>query len=464
MKPNPSRSIVFYVIALLVITVTLSLGVYGFINYSEIKKSHIENLKKTLSLEVNQLSIALALPGWNLDSGGVERIIESFLLDQNISAVIVDIGDEEKIIIVRDSNWASVKSKDIPVLISGFEESRKIIFNNEEIGNVRLQVTMKFIDEKLMGTIIQIVLFTLLLDLILILLLYYLLNRNVLKPISEIEQYALTLSSDEKKIAPKLKISRYSLTELQSLATSIENMVRQLVKAKLDAERAANIKSQFLDIATHELKTPVAALSLLTDMTSLRLSNGIRPEVSDIDRIKKQTTRLKTLVEDLLNVSSMERGFLVTRTAPTDIGLLVEENVKYFRAQVPSRFFVFEEPYSPIVLTIDPERITQVLTNLLNNAINYTPNDTEIEISIVTMPTKVRVSIIDHGPGIPKELQEKLFTRFFRATSNETAVHPGLGLGLYISRRILETHGGTLDVISEEGKGSTFYFELPRNG
>lgn len=460
MKLPIVRSIVFYVSTLLVVTVTLALGVFGFLNYSEIKNSRLSNLKTNLSIQTSQLSIALALPGWNLDNFGVDRIIDSFLLDNNISAVVVDVGDEEKSIRIRDSNWQIVTSKTVPPLTEEFKEEKKIIFKNEVIGSVQVYVTPKFIQQELTGIVIRIVFFTFVLDLVLVLLLYFLLSRNVLKPLTEIERYAVAVSSAGE--VPKLQMGGYFLTEFRSLTVSIEDMVTQLIKAKSDAEMTGNIKSQFLDIAAHELKTPVTALTLLIDMANIYVSKGMPLGKSDLERITKQTNRLKTLLEDLLDVSRMERGFLSIKPVQTDILALVSESVEDYRSQVPSRIFTFTKPDSKIILDCDPERINQVLGNLLNNAIHYSPEGSPIEVSISTSPEAVRVSVKDYGPGISKNLQTKLFTRFFRVTSNESAIYPGLGLGLYISRTIIEMHGGIIGLNSEEGHGSTFYFDLPR--
>lgn len=454
------RSIVFYVSILLVVTVTLALGGFGYANYAEIKNSRIGNLKKNLSIQTSQLSIALALPGWNLDNFGVDRIIESFFLDKNISAIVVDVGDEKKSIRVRDSNWQMVTSETLPSLGEDFKEEKKIIFKNEIIGSVQVYVTPKFIQQDLVEIIVRIAFFTIVLDLLLVLLLYFLLRRNVLKPITEIERYAVVVSSAG--AVPHLQLGGYSLTEFRSLSVSIENMVTQLVKAKSEAEMIGNIKSQFLDIAAHELKTPVTALALLVDMANVYLNKGVALGKPELERIKKQTNRLKTLLEDLLDVSRMERGFLVLKPARTDIVRLVSECVEDYRTQAPSRVFTLIKPEAEIFLDIDSEKINQVLTNILNNAINYTPEGSPIEVSIAATSKTVRVSIKDNGPGISKDIQTKLFTRFFRVVSNESAIHPGLGLGLYISRTIIEKHGGVIGVNSEEGRGSTFYFELPR--
>ena len=186
MKFPFARSIVFYVSTVLVVTISIALGIYGYLNYSEIKSNRIDYLKQNLQIQTGQLSIALALPGWNLDSVGVNRIIESVMLDRNISAVVVDIGDDEKFIRVRDSEWKIIKNITPPTLPQDFKDEKQISFNNEIIGSVQLFFTPKFIQQELNTAVARIAFLTLALDLIIILVIYFLLSRNVLTPLYEI--------------------------------------------------------------------------------------------------------------------------------------------------------------------------------------------------------------------------------------------------------------------------------------
>jgi signal transduction histidine kinase len=126
------------------------------------------------------------------------------------------------------------------------------------------------------------------------------------------------------------------------------------------------------------------------------------------------------------------------------------------------RHFSLIHPDQPVEVKVDPLRIEQVIGNLLDNAQKYSPERQPIDIKIDLLPNKIRISVTDHGIGISKEQQHSLFSRFFRISSNETIRHPGLGLGLFICRSIVELHKGTIGVESEINQGSTFYFDLPR--
>jgi signal transduction histidine kinase len=235
--------------------------------------------------------------------------------------------------------------------------------------------------------------------------------------------------------------------------------------AKEKAESASRIKSEFLDIAAHELRTPLTALTLMIGTMQQFRKHGIPIDPATLDKSAQQVDRLARLVSDLLNVSVLERGALVLRREKIDLTELISESLDNYRRLAPGRSFVFEKPEKPLMLDADPVRLLQVLGNFLDNALKYTPETTPIMITATTTSNnKVRVSVTDKGKGIDKESLPQLFTRFYRTGSDETLKQPGLGLGLYICRRIIELHGGHIGVSSEVGQGSTFYFEIPTSG
>jgi signal transduction histidine kinase len=147
-----------------------------------------------------------------------------------------------------------------------------------------------------------------------------------------------------------------------------------------------------------------------------------------------------------------------------DLRILVEEVLATFGQQAPDRRITSSLPAEPAIVEADSLRIEQVLTNLLDNANKYSPPGGPIEVALVASESTVRVSVTDHGEGIAPEHQQHLFSRFFRALTGASLRQTGLGLGLYICKEIVERHGGAIGVDSEIGRGSTFYFVLPRGG
>jgi PAS domain S-box-containing protein len=244
--------------------------------------------------------------------------------------------------------------------------------------------------------------------------------------------------------------------------SGLKQKEEELLNARAAAESAARLRARFLDIAAHELRTPLSAFSLLLELTQIQLEQHGRPvEMSTVQRLRRQADRLSRLVADLLDVSRLERGALSLRCEPTDVVHLTAECLEDFRLRAPRRPLSFFKPEGPVESSLDPARIHQVLSNLLDNAIKYTPDATPIEVTVEQAGHRLRVSVRDFGEGICEELQRELFSPFARGASPQEGRFGGMGLGLYICRSIVELHGGTIGVSSKEGAGSTFSFELP---
>ncbi|MGK5086202.1 ATP-binding protein [Bdellovibrionota bacterium FG-2] len=236
-----------------------------------------------------------------------------------------------------------------------------------------------------------------------------------------------------------------------------------LLAAKNAAELAAKSKAQFLDIAAHELRNPVTAFSLLLQMVQKQMEKGQPPSVETLVRLREPADRLTRLVVDLLDVSRLERGLVALLRTRCDLASLISKCVEEFRLLAPKRQLAFNKPVQPIVVDIDPVRIYQVLTNLIDNSIKYTPAEGAIEVTLESLPSVIRVAVVDQGGGIPEEQLRKLFIAFSRGSGEAIVRANGLGLGLSVCRGIIELHGGTIGVLSTLGQGSMFYFDLPKD-
>jgi PAS domain S-box-containing protein len=230
--------------------------------------------------------------------------------------------------------------------------------------------------------------------------------------------------------------------------------------AQKSAEEMAKRKIAFLDIAAHELRTPITSLLLLLQLAEKQVGRGKEISPDLLARLRGPANRLSRLVIDLLDMSRIERGLMVLLSAPTDIVNLVEKCLDDFRILAPTRNFVFVKPENSLTLEVDALRIHQVLSNLIDNAVKYTTNS--VEVKLEDIDEFVIISVIDHGPGIPKEQLKSLFTAFTRGNSNATIRASGLGLGLSVCKGIIDLHGGSIDVDCKEGKGCVFSFRLPK--
>jgi signal transduction histidine kinase/CheY-like chemotaxis protein len=220
-------------------------------------------------------------------------------------------------------------------------------------------------------------------------------------------------------------------------------------------------RSDFLTVAAHELRTPLTPLSMYLQNIQRRLQrgDGVDPEL--ITKARRQVERMSRLVEDLLDISRLESQRLQLARDPVDLCELAQQVVADFR--VPAQHHQLGAHCgSPKVMVLgDRERLEQVLINLVQNAVKYSPMGGQIVVRVDVHGAEARVSISDPGIGIPGEEQGRLFQRFFRAANATTRNYSGLGIGLFISNEIVQRHGGRFEVQSQVGAGSTFTFYLP---
>jgi signal transduction histidine kinase len=227
------------------------------------------------------------------------------------------------------------------------------------------------------------------------------------------------------------------------------------------------LKSEFVSTVSHELRTPMTSIKGYLDLMLLGMAGEMTPaQLRYMDIIKNNAERLQTLVDDLLNISRLETGKLLLDLQPIDIAGLIKKVVgghlngrmQHEKKQIAVKTTI---PDNLPLIQADEARLIQVVTNLLDNALNYTTNGDEIEISAKCDGDSVTVQVSDNGIGIAEEDQEKIFDRFYRADDHTVQKISGTGLGLSIVRSIVEMHGGQLKVASQLGHGSTFSFSLP---
>ncbi|MDI1446283.1 ATP-binding protein [Polyangium sp. 6x1] len=238
------------------------------------------------------------------------------------------------------------------------------------------------------------------------------------------------------------------------------------VRGKLyqEAQEAIRVRDDFLSIASHELKTPLATLTLRLEQISRRLRDGQPVDKEPIVRALAQVERLTALTNDLLDVSRIAAGRLTIRAEQVSLGELAREAVANASMGLQKHAIVMVEPFDDLVVVGDRSRLAQVLANLLDNAVKYSPSGGTIRVALSKHDGEALLSVTDPGIGIPKEQQGMLFARYFRARNAPITSYGGLGLGLYISRDIVERHGGRIGMESEVGRGSTFTVALPLEG
>jgi PAS domain S-box-containing protein len=230
-----------------------------------------------------------------------------------------------------------------------------------------------------------------------------------------------------------------------------------------EAKALEKRRDEFISMASHELKTPVTSLIGYTQLLRNRFQKrGDEDSVYLLTRMDVQLHRLTKLINDLLDVPRAQAGQLAYREEQFDLLPLMQEVVGNMQEVTKSHRLILEgEGQVPAPVYGDRDRLGQVLTNLLINAIKYSPHADQVYIRITTEPGRVIVSVQDFGIGIADAHHKHLFERFYRASDAEVNTYPGLGIGLYISREIIKRHQGDIWFESRKGEGSTFSFALP---
>ena len=239
--------------------------------------------------------------------------------------------------------------------------------------------------------------------------------------------------------------------------TMVVTIVHDITERILAEQR----KDEFISMTSHELKTPVTSLKGFTNVLQRRLTKqGDEQGLHYLNRMDTQLNKLTKLISDLLDISRMQTGKLVFQIEAFDLDTLIHETVENVQAATTTHQLLIEGRTSAQVLG-DKDRLGQVFINLLTNAVKYSPQANKVLVCLSRDQGQAIVSVQDFGVGIDQAHHQKIFERFYQVTDPKEATYPGLGIGLYISREIVERHHGSLEVESRKGEGATFSVTLP---
>jgi signal transduction histidine kinase len=270
------------------------------------------------------------------------------------------------------------------------------------------------------------------------------------------ESYITLTNSDERLRAISL---------LQQKSNSLETEVvkrKQVEAALLESEaRFRFLAESFISTTSHELKTPVTSLKGFAHILQNRLKKrGDEESLRFLASMNKQLNRLTRLINDLQDITRVQQGRLEYDEELFSLDALVRENVENLQVGTSTHRLLFEESQAAQVYG-DKDRIGQVLTNLITNAVKYSPEADRVIIRLFNDGDNAVVSVQDFGIGIAAKHQGRIFERFYQVADPEEKTYPGLGIGLYLSSEIIKRHRGCIQVESENGVGSTFSFSLP---
>ena len=228
-----------------------------------------------------------------------------------------------------------------------------------------------------------------------------------------------------------------------------------------EQKQALSKKDEFISMASHELKTPLTSIKAYVYLLHTALQSQPKGDESKlfIERTQKQVDKLYNLITDLLDISRIESGKLKFNKKWFNFKTLLLNTIETINQTYPA-YTVHVDGDSDVEVFGDDMRLEQVLINYLSNAIKYSPDCKDVQVTTTVKDNQLQVAVKDYGIGIPQENQKKLFDKFYRAEDTSTRFQ-GLGIGLYICSEIISRHDGTFNVESEAGKGSTFYFTIP---
>jgi signal transduction histidine kinase len=253
------------------------------------------------------------------------------------------------------------------------------------------------------------------------------------------------------------------LSETASLGTAFNEMAGELQRRAGERDQLETMKDEFVLTASHELRSPLTSVQGFAELLMLERDKLNPSQADTVEIILDNTRHLGRLLNDLLDLARSDAGRLTIKPSPTDVASLVEDPVRTMLSQTQAKHQSLTQEIQPALphVSVDRDRIRQVLVNLLTNAHEYCPEKASIHVAATANGAGVELSVSDDGPGMAADQLEHIFERFTRGDAGLTQHVGGTGLGLAISKSLVELHGGRIAVESTAGQGSTFHVWLP---
>jgi signal transduction histidine kinase len=294
-------------------------------------------------------------------------------------------------------------------------------------------------------------------------------DRQIREKTAEIEDANRRLhelnATLEEKVETRTHDLQSSLEQVRLTSAALEDSKRRLETANQELVRANQAKANFLSIISHELKTPLSVINgFLSLILDSRYENDAQHMREAVQISKRRGEQLSRMIDELIDLSRLDARSMVLRREPTDIAALLHELGAEFQEEFHRRGLRFTLRLPPELPTLlcDPDKLRQVFTNLIGNALKFSPDGGEIVIAAEERREEILLSCSDTGIGIPEAERDRVFEKFYQVDSSATRRFGGAGLGLSIVKEIVLLHGGQVWVESTPGHGSTFFVALPK--
>jgi signal transduction histidine kinase len=279
------------------------------------------------------------------------------------------------------------------------------------------------------------------------------------RPLEELVEASGRLAAGD--LETRVKIG--GLSETATLGAAFNEMAAELQRRAGERDQLETMKDEFVLTASHELRSPLTSVQGFAELLMLERDKLSSTQADTVEIILDNTRHLVRLLNDLLDLARSDAGRLTIKPAPTGVGPLVEDAVRTMRSQTEAAQQALHSEIEGGLpeVSVDRDRIRQVLVNLLTNAHEYSPEGATIEVTAARRNGAVEIAVSDDGPGMAEDQLEHIFERFTRGDAGLTQHVGGTGLGLAISKSLVELHGGTIGADSAPGRGSTFRVLLP---
>ena len=285
-------------------------------------------------------------------------------------------------------------------------------------------------------------------------------SRTIVKPLRQLNEATKELEKGNLDVRVKIKTD----DEIEELGESFNKMVEALVETKRRQNEIDKAKTDLLSITSHELRSPMTPMKAQLQMTLGGYYGKLNiKQKESLNIALRNANRLDKILVDFLDISRIEASRLKFEYKKVEVKSLVEIIIKEMESFSPSKKIKIVSKIKNITVEGDPERISQVFRNILENAKKFSPEKSMITIDSILKDNFIEFIIQDEGIGIKKSIQDKIFEPFFQGEQTIYRDHNGVGLGLAISKGIVESQGGKIRYESSEGKGTTFFFSFPIN-
>ncbi|WP_051273435.1 sensor histidine kinase [Desulfotruncus alcoholivorax] len=334
------------------------------------------------------------------------------------------------------------------------------LYNEGQVtGAVMLSSPLGPIEERI-GTLQRNTLYAGMIGIVLATVLSLLLSRTISRPLLKMHRAARSMAFGDYSRRVEVK----SQDEIGLLANSLNTLAAELQEKITTLERLDKTRREFVANVSHELRTPLSIIQGYTEALMDGMAESEAERNKYLADIHEEILRLRRLVAEILDLRKIEAGRLEMKTREVSLAHLASQVFKQFQALAKDKQITASLDFVPgsYTVKVDPDRIKQVLINLIDNAVRVTPPGGQVKVSLKEFKDTVQVSVTDSGPGILPEEQPLIWERFYKVDKSRARTGGGTGLGLAIAKNIIEAHGGSIDVSSKPGRGSTFYFVIPK--